>query len=220
MMPSSEALWASAGPGTMSPIAQTPSREVRSRPSTLISPRSSRSMPASSRPRPSTSGAAAGGDHQVVELLGLAVAGHRHRRVRALHLLHLRAGLDAHVLLLDLAGAGLGDLGVLERQDLVSASSSSTSVPSRPSAEAISVPEAPAPITHSRLGCSFRSHMPAVSRMRLPNRRSRIGFGTDPVARTTRSALISVPSNWPPIFTLRVVGHRAEARRSGRSCSS
>ena len=83
-----------------------------------------------------------------------------------------------------------------------SASSSTTSVPSRPSAEAISVPEAPAPITHRRLGCSFSSHMPAVSRIRLPNWRSRIGLATEPQARITRSVWISVPSNWPPIFTL------------------
>ena len=83
-----------------------------------------------------------------------------------------------------------------------SASSSTTSVPSRPSADAISVPDAPAPITHSRDGCSLSSHMPAVSRMRLPNWRSRIGFATEPHASTTRSVSISVPSNWPPIFTL------------------
>ena len=38
--------------------------------------------------------------------------------------------------------------------------------------------------------------------MRLPNWRSRIGFGTEPTARITRSVSISVPSNWPPIFTL------------------
>ena len=38
--------------------------------------------------------------------------------------------------------------------------------------------------------------------MRLPNLRSRIGFGTEPQARITRSVSISVPSNWPPIFTL------------------
>ena len=43
--------------------------------------------------------------------------------------------------------------------------------------------------------------MPEVSRMRLPNWRSRIGLATDPVASTTCPALISVPSNWPPIFT-------------------
>ena len=83
-----------------------------------------------------------------------------------------------------------------------SASSSVTSVPSRPSAEAISVPDAPAPITHSFFGCSFSSHIAAVSRMRLPNWRSRIGLGTEPTARITRSVSISVPSNWPPIFTL------------------
>ena len=64
------------------------------------------------------------------------------------------------------------------------------------------MPEAPAPITHSFFGCSFRSHIPAVSSTRLPNFRSRIGFGTEPTARITRSVSISVPSNWPPIFTL------------------
>ena len=38
MMPSSDALCASAGPGTMSPIAHTPSLVVFSAPSTLIEP--------------------------------------------------------------------------------------------------------------------------------------------------------------------------------------
>ena len=83
-----------------------------------------------------------------------------------------------------------------------SASSSSTSVPSRPKADAISVPDAPAPITHSRDGCSSNSHIADVSRMRFPNFRSRIGFATEPHASTTRSVSISVPSNWPPILTL------------------
>ena len=64
------------------------------------------------------------------------------------------------------------------------------------------MPDAPAPITHSFFGCSFRSHIAAVSRMRLPNFRSRSGLGTEPTARITRSVWISVPSNWPPIFTL------------------
>ena len=77
-----------------------------------------------------------------------------------------------------------------------------TWVPSRPRAEPISTPEAPQPTMHSFFGCSFRSHMPAVSSTRLPNCRSRIGFGTEPTARITRSVSISVPSNWPPIFTL------------------
>ena len=38
--------------------------------------------------------------------------------------------------------------------------------------------------------------------MRLPNLRSSSGFAIEPVARITRSAWISVPSNWPPILTL------------------
>ena len=83
-----------------------------------------------------------------------------------------------------------------------SASSSTTSVPKRPNAEAISVPDAPAPMMHSREGCSSRSHIPAVSRIRGPNWRSSSGLATEPQARITRSASISVPSNWPPIFTL------------------
>ena len=55
MMPSSEALCASAGPLTRSPIAHTPARLVRSAPSTFTSPRSSSSTPASPSPSPSTS---------------------------------------------------------------------------------------------------------------------------------------------------------------------
>ncbi len=38
--------------------------------------------------------------------------------------------------------------------------------------------------------------------MRPPNERPRIGFAAVPQASTTRSVWISVPSNWPPIFTL------------------
>ena len=56
MMPSSEALCASAGPGTRSPIAQSLRADVRSAPSTSIRPCSSSLTPASSSPRPSTSG--------------------------------------------------------------------------------------------------------------------------------------------------------------------
>ena len=83
-----------------------------------------------------------------------------------------------------------------------SASSRITSVPSRPKADATSVPEAPAPITASRLGCSDVSHMPAVSTIGPPNSSPATGRGTDPHASTTVPASISVPSKEPPTFTL------------------
>ena len=62
-----------------------------------------------------------------------------------------------------------------------SASSSVTSVPSRPSAEAISVPDAPAPITHSFFGCSFSSHIAggvedALAELEVEDR---LGHGAD-----------------------------------------
>ena len=50
-----------------------------------------------------------------------------------------------------------------------SASSSTISVPSRANAEATSVPDAPAPITASRFGCSLSSQVAAVSSTRPPN---------------------------------------------------
>ena len=82
-----------------------------------------------------------------------------------------------------------------------SASNRWTSVPSRPNAEATSVPDAPAPTTASFAGCSSSAHIVSVDRTRLPNWRPRIGLGTEPQASTTLSVSITVPSNWPPIFT-------------------
>ena len=83
-----------------------------------------------------------------------------------------------------------------------SASSRITSVPRRPKADATSVPDAPAPITASRLGWSAVSHIPAVSTIRPPNWRSPTGRGIEPQARITEPASISEPSNEPPTFTL------------------
>ena len=82
-----------------------------------------------------------------------------------------------------------------------SASSSTTSLPSRPNADATSVPDAPAPITASEPGSSSSAHAVSVPRTRPPNRRPRIGVGTEPVARTTFRASISVPSLAAPIRT-------------------
>ncbi len=83
-----------------------------------------------------------------------------------------------------------------------SASSSTTSVPSRPNAEATSVPDAPAPITAMRFGSSRSAQVVSVPSTRPPNWRPRIGLGTEPAAMITLPASISVPSNWPPILTL------------------
>ena len=75
-----------------------------------------------------------------------------------------------------------------------SISISTTSVPKRPNAEAISAPEAPAPITASRAGCSFSVHIPSVSSTRPSKLVPGIGSDTEPVARTTFSASTSLPS--------------------------
>ena len=84
-----------------------------------------------------------------------------------------------------------------------SASKSSTSVPSRPYAEAISAPEAPAPTTAILPGSSGSAHASSVPITRPPNCVPGIGFGTEPVARITHLvASISVPSKLPPTLTL------------------
>ena len=88
------------------------------RSSTSTRPRSSVLTPALSRPRSSTSGAAAGGDAQVVELVRVAAEGHLHRRLPGLGALDVRVRDDLDVLLLDLARGVACDLLVLERQDL------------------------------------------------------------------------------------------------------
>ena len=66
-----------------------------------------------------------------------------------------------------------------------SASNSSTSVPRRPYAEAISAPDAPAPTTAIRPGSSSSAHAPSVPITRPPNCVPGIGFGTEPVAMIT-----------------------------------
>ena len=84
-----------------------------------------------------------------------------------------------------------------------SASKSSTSVPSRPYAEAISAPEAPAPTTAILAGSSSSAHASSVPITRPPNSVPGIGLGIEPVARTTHLvASISVPSKLPPTLTL------------------
>jgi len=69
-----------------------------------------------------------------------------------------------------------------------SASTSSTSLPSRANAEAISVPDGPAPTTAMRAGTSLSAHASSVPITRPPNCVPGIGRGTDPVASTTPCA--------------------------------
>ena len=69
-----------------------------------------------------------------------------------------------------------------------SISTSSTSVPKRPYADAISAPEAPAPTTAIRSGCSGSDQAPQVSTMRPPNSTPGMAIATEPVARTTAFA--------------------------------
>ena len=56
------------------------------------------------------------------------------------------------------------------------------------------MPEAPAPITASLAGCSFISHMPAVSMMRPSKLVPGMGSETEPVAITTFFVSTSLPS--------------------------
>ena len=83
-----------------------------------------------------------------------------------------------------------------------SASNSVVSVPSRAYAEAISVPDAPAPMTAIEAGRSSSSQAPAVSITRPPKLVPGTGRATEPVARMTVLASISVPSKSPPTLTL------------------
>ncbi len=197
----------------MSPIAQTPSREVRSRPSTLIRPRSSRSMPASSSPSPSTSGAAAGGD----------APGSRTPRVsplnetftptcRGLGALDLRAGLDPHVLLLDLPRARPGDVLVLERQDLVERLEQQH-LGAEPAERRGDLRARRARADHAqpRRLLVRAATCPAVSRIRPPNCRSSSGLATEPQPGSTALGLDLGPVELTADLHVAVVGQRAEA---------
>ncbi len=76
-----------------------------------------------------------------------------------------------------------------------SASNSRTSLPSRPYAEAISAPDAPAPTTARRPGSESSAQAPSVLMTRPPNSVPGIGLGTEPVASTTHFvASIASPS--------------------------
>ena len=84
-----------------------------------------------------------------------------------------------------------------------SASNSSTSVPMRPYAEAISAPDAPAPTTAILPGSSFSAQASSVPITRPPNCVPGSGLAIEPVARTTQVlASISLPSKLPPTLTL------------------
>ncbi len=73
-----------------------------------------------------------------------------------------------------------------------SISISTTSVPKRPNADAISVPDAPAPTTARRFGRSFISQVAAVSSTRPSKLVPGTGSETEPVASTTFAASYSV----------------------------
>ena len=78
-----------------------------------------------------------------------------------------------------------------------SASNSSTCVPMRPYAEAISAPDAPAPITAMRLGSSSSAHASSVPITRPPKLVPGTGLGIEPVAITTFLA----SNSWSPTLT-------------------
>ena len=77
-----------------------------------------------------------------------------------------------------------------------------TSEPSRAYADAISVPDAPAPTTASVAGSSVSAHASSVPMTRPPKWVPGSGFFTEPVARITNFAPYSVPSKLPPTLTL------------------
>ena len=77
-----------------------------------------------------------------------------------------------------------------------------TSLPSRAYAEAISVPEAPAPTTASVVGSASSAQASSVPMTRPPKRVPGSGRFTEPVARITVVAAISVPSKLLPTLTL------------------
>ena len=81
MIPSSDALWASAGPATRSPIAHTCATEVRISPLTSISPRVVELDAGLLEPEALDVGPAAGGDDQPLGLGRLVAVGERARRL-------------------------------------------------------------------------------------------------------------------------------------------
>ena len=93
----------------------------------------------------------------------------------------------------------------------------SPAVPSRAYAQAISVPDAPAPITAIDAGSSLSAHASSVPITLPPNSRPGIGFLTEPVASTTPLAAVELV-----VADLHVAvrGQRAEALDVGRSRSS
>ena len=188
MMPSSEALCASAGPWTRSPIAYTPSTAVRRRAvdldqAVVVELDAGVLEPERLDVRP-----AARGDDQPVDL-GLLVAvgeGDACRRGSSRSPPACRCGsacsacASVRPATLEMSASSVGSTRS-------SASNSSTSVPSRPYAEAISAPDAPAPTTASRCGSSSSAHASSVPMTRPPNSVPGIGLGTEPVARITSS---------------------------------
>ena len=78
-------------------------------------------MPASSSPRPSTSGARPGGDDEPLRARGLAGDGERHLVLAGHDVLDEDARADLDALLLEAAIGELGDVGVLGRQDAIEA---------------------------------------------------------------------------------------------------
>ena len=76
-------------------------------------------------------------------------------------------------------------------------------MPIRPYADAISLPDAPAPTTAILPGSCSNAHASSVPMMRPPNCVPGIGLGSDPVASTTHVfASITLPSKLPPTLTL------------------
>ena len=116
--PSSEALWASAGPRTRSPIAKTFLLVVRWSSSILSLPSSSVSTPAPERFSGSVSGRAAAGDHEVVRLALVLAVGELDRLRGLLDVLDRRAGRDRDALLLEGSLDDAGAVLVLEGEDL------------------------------------------------------------------------------------------------------
>ena len=88
---------------------------------------------------------------------------------RRLDILRQRAGVDLDALLLEAALGELGDVDVLGGQHAVETLEEADLAPRRAYAEAISVPDAPAPTTTIVFGSSLSAHASSVPITRLPN---------------------------------------------------
>ena len=145
-------------------------------------------------------GAAAGRDHQPVDLGRVVAERQRHLVVGALDVLHLRAGVDRDVLLAEPARGDLGDVRVLGRQHAVEHLEQEHLAAQRAVRRRDLRAGAPAPTTASVSGSASSAHASSVPMTRPPNSRPGTGLGTEPVASTIalRASISASPTRTLP----------------------